>query len=139
MHGCWSTLMLPLDKLQLSMRTKDFPAFYKTFSVFGVDDEHNGMAVVVISVPDISDTTLSPQVPEFQDGGWEGDLAHYTEGRLVFLWRTGEHALFCPTVGPILSGVNPGVSLYSVLIFSSNVCQSASELARASGVTWARD
>lgn len=30
--------------------------------------------------------------------------------------------LFWPTVGAILSGVNPGVSLYSVLIFSSSVC-----------------
>lgn len=29
--------------------------------------------------------------------------------------------LFCPTVGPILEGSRPGVSLYSVLIFSSNV------------------
>ena len=31
-------------------------------------------------------------------------------------------ALFCPTVGPILSGAIPGVGLYSVLIFSNIVC-----------------
>lgn len=29
--------------------------------------------------------------------------------------------LFCPTVGPILSGGMPGVGLYSVFIFSSVV------------------
>lgn len=31
------------------------------------------------------------------------------------------YVLFWPTVGPILSGVRPGVSLYIVLIFSNNV------------------
>ena len=31
------------------------------------------------------------------------------------------NALFCPTVGPILSGDNPGVSLYNVLILSRRV------------------
>ena len=30
--------------------------------------------------------------------------------------------LFCPTVGPILSGAIPGVGLYKVLIFSNMVC-----------------
>jgi hypothetical protein len=32
-----------------------------------------------------------------------------------------KNVLFCPTVGPILSGVNPGVSLYNVFIFSKSV------------------
>jgi len=31
------------------------------------------------------------------------------------------YALFCPTVGPILSAAIPGIGLYSVLIFSSIV------------------
>lgn len=35
-------------------------------------------------------------------------------------------SLFCPTVGPILSGGMPGVGLYSVLIFSSIVCRQSS-------------
>lgn len=34
---------------------------------------------------------------------------------------TDTSVLFCPTVGPILSGDNPGVSLYRVLIFSNSV------------------
>lgn len=47
--------------------------------------------------------------------------------RLVICWQYAEGEadgglLFCPTVGPILSGDSPGVSLYSVLIFSSKVC-----------------
>jgi hypothetical protein len=31
------------------------------------------------------------------------------------------NTLFCPTVGPILSGDSPGVSLYNVLILSRRV------------------
>lgn len=35
--------------------------------------------------------------------------------------QTSSDLLFCPTVGPILSGGMPGVGLYSVFIFSSVV------------------
>lgn len=49
--------------------------------------------------------------------------------RAFFSLRSGEslrsivarHSLFCPTVGPILSGPNPGTSLYSVFTLSKNV------------------
>lgn len=43
-----------------------------------------------------------------------------------------DDVLFWPTVGAILSGVNPGVSLYSVLIFSSSVCPLKDKKTRSS-------
>ena len=54
------------------------------------------------------------------------------------------NTLFCPTVGPILSGDSPGVSLYNVFILSKrvyivsdaecNLCQKNKVYARALNV-----
>lgn len=58
------------------MHTEHLPALAQSFPVFSVDDEHDGMTIVIVPVPYRAYSTLSPEVPEFQDRGREGDLSH---------------------------------------------------------------
>ena len=82
------------------------------------------MAVIVVFVPNVSDAALPTQVPELEDGRGKGNRPSCEAERQIatFIEKVEWDALFCPTVGPILSGVRPGVSLYSVFIFSNKVC-----------------
>lgn len=78
------------------------------------------MAVFIIAMPNGANTALTAQVPELEDSGRQCDLTGYNlVNRILTLGR--EYVLFWPTVGAILSGERPGVSLYKVFIFSSNV------------------
>ena len=103
-------------------RTEYFPAFAQSLAVLRVDDIHHCVAVIVVAVPYGTYSPLPAEVPELENGGWKGDFAHCGAFSLEVLLDTRtRHVLFCPTVGAILSGDNPGVSVYIVLIFSSNV------------------
>lgn len=58
---------------------------------------------------------MTVRVPTGQPGRDQRGCVHLGDGFVGDL-------LFCPTVGPILSAGIPGIGLYSVLIFSSMVC-----------------
>ena len=58
------------------IRTEYFPPFAQSFTVLCVDDVYDGMALVVVPMPDGADTTLAAQVPELKNCGWQRDLTH---------------------------------------------------------------
>ena len=41
------------------IRTEYFPTFAKTFPVLGIDDVDDGVAIPIVPVPDIADTSLT--------------------------------------------------------------------------------
>lgn len=41
------------------IHTKYFPTFAETFSILGIDDIDDGVAISIISVPDIADASLT--------------------------------------------------------------------------------
>jgi hypothetical protein len=41
------------------IRTKYFPTFAETFPVLGIDDVDDGVAILIVSVPDIADASLT--------------------------------------------------------------------------------
>ena len=43
----------------VTIRTKYFPTFAETFPVLCVDDVDDGVAILIVSVPDIADATLT--------------------------------------------------------------------------------
>jgi len=97
-------------------RTEDIPALAETLVVDSIDDVDDGVAVVVVSWPDGPDPTLASEVPELEDGRGQGYLAGCVEERITLCFLVGErrwelYVLFWPTVGAILSGGRPGVSL----------------------------
>ena len=57
-------------------RTEYFPAFAEPFTVLRVDDIDNGVAVIIVSVPDRANAPLATEIPEFEDGGWKTYLPH---------------------------------------------------------------
>lgn len=56
------------------IRTKDFPALTEPLSVLRIDNVRYGVTVIVVSVPDGPNATLSSEVEEVYDTGWEGYL-----------------------------------------------------------------
>lgn len=100
--------------------TKDLPTFTQSLAIFRVDYKDHSMAIFVVAMPDGTDPALSAQIPELQYSGRQCNLTSYTLVKIVLTYGT-EHILFWPTVGAILSGDSPGVSLYRVLIFSNSV------------------
>ena len=118
----------------MATRTEHFPRLAQTRLVPRIKDKHDGMAFVVVFRPDGADVALAAEVEEVHRRGREGDFSDCSEEKVGRARaRRGEcqrrsmvtvigNSLFCPTVGPILSGGIPGVGLYSVLIFSSMVC-----------------
>ena len=121
-------------------RTEDFPTFAEALVVDRIDDVDDSVAVAVVFGPDGPDSTLAPEIPELEHGRGQ----RYLPGCMkvcVCVRRsmkrlqargTGSRVLFWPTVGAILSGDRPGVSLYIVLIFSRRVCKERSEMRRLS-------
>ncbi len=91
-------------------RTEYFPAFAEALSVVGVNNVGDGVAVVVVSRPYVAYSTLTTEVVKLEDGGGKGDFAS-CRARQDTKRPRGYSSLFCPTVGAILSGERPGVSL----------------------------
>ena len=58
------------------MHTEDFPPLAETFSICSVDDVHDSMAIVVIPMPDITNTRLATEVEELQDRRGQRDFSH---------------------------------------------------------------
>ena len=57
--------------------TEHFPTLAQSLPVLRVDDEHDGVTIVVVPMPDGAYSALSSQVPELEDCGRESDLPHY--------------------------------------------------------------
>ena len=55
--------------------TEYFPPFTEPLAVVGIDHVRDGVAIVVVPMPDVADPTLAAEVPELEDGGWEGDFS----------------------------------------------------------------
>jgi hypothetical protein len=94
-------------------QTEDLPALAEPLAVLGVEDVEHGVAVGVVARPDRADAALAAEVHELQDRRRQRDLAHCAHGPRQRRRRRGERAgaLFWPTVGAILFGGRPGVSL----------------------------
>lgn len=60
----------------LTIHTEYFPPLGQSVAVLGIYDEGHSVTVIVVSVPDGPDTTLTTQVPELKDCGWQSYLAH---------------------------------------------------------------
>lgn len=108
-----------------------------------IDDVDNGVAVAVVLRPNGPDPALASEIPELEHGRRQGYLpgcmkcvhvcvggcmTYNEEAVSIERGRSGGYCvLFWPTVGAILSGGRPGVSLYIVLIFSRRVCKNERE------------
>ena len=93
------------------VHTKHFPALAQTLAVFRIYNVDHGVTIIVVTMPYVPDSSLPAQIPELKDGRGEGDGASCEPVGPPSRKARGCHALFWPTVGPILSGVRPGVSL----------------------------
>ena len=110
--------------------TEDFPALAEPLVVDRIDHVDDGMAVAVVLGPDGADATLAAEIPELEHCRGQGDLPSCAYIQYSFMLRCPNYGgnavglrcvLFWPTVGAILSGGSPGVSLYIVFIFSRSV------------------
>ena len=45
--------------MSLHIRTKYFPTFAETFPILGIDDVDDGVAILIVSRPDIANASLT--------------------------------------------------------------------------------
>lgn len=81
------------------------------------------MTIIIVFRPNRTDIALPAKIEELHRSRRQSDLAHYEPqvsrfGKVTQIYQV---PLFCPTVGPILSGGKPGMWLYKVFVFSKNV------------------
>lgn len=68
----WVRRIIIVEGVVKGTRTKDFPALTEPLPVLRIDNVRYGVTVIVVSVPDGPNATLSSEVEEVYDAGWEG-------------------------------------------------------------------